>query len=1043
MSFRIPLLVVTSVALLFCFACGGGSINGTKTTFTISANVTGLTGTLVLADNGTDNLSITANGSTAFATKIASGSAYAVTVMTQPSGQTCTLGSNASGTATADVSVAVTCVASGTFTIGGTLSGLAPSSSVILQDNAADDLTVSANGTFTFATGLATGTTYLVTVKTQPAGETCTVVNGSGTVATSNITNVAVTCSAGNVTVTIGGTLTGLASGASIVLQNNGGDNLSLSTNQSFTFTTAVTAGSAYNVTILTQPTNQACTVTGGTGTANANVTTVLVTCLNEYFINGTLSGLATGQSVVIADNGAFDTLTLDANGGFQFGRPITAGGTYDVTVTTQPAGQTCTVGNGTGTANATVNNVTVTCSATTFTIGGTLAGLTSGTVTLADNGTFDSLPLSTNGTFTFTKQIAAGGAYAVTVGTQPAGQTCLVTNGTGVANANVTNIAVNCSVTVPLTLSVAVTGLAASTTLSVKDDQNATLTFSVDGTQQFSNTYTSGATYSVTVTAQPTGQLCSLGPNSSGTITANVIVTATCSASGNTFTIGGTLYDLSPNPSTTGTVLQNNTADNLTLTSNGAFVFATSVANGATYDVSVFTQPTTPDQNCTVLNGTGTAAANVTNVQVVCISEWTWVFGANTVRQGGIYTTPPLDPGSRWGASTWIDGSGNLWLFGGFGYDITGPLGAESVLNDLWEFTGGAWVWVAGSNSNGATGIYPASPGGTGTPGARSNAVSWIDSSGELWLFGGYGIDSLGLNADGLNDLWKFSGGQWFWEGGSNLAAQGGTYLAKGTPGGTPGGRYWSSGSLDAAGNFWMFGGLAYDVNKAQGSMNDLWKFDGTNWTWVSGSSSNGQQGIYTGGGAVPGGRTGQNSWIDSAGNFWVFGGNAIDSANNTGDMNDLWSFPIAGNTWTFVGGSTTFGAGGTYGTQGIPDVGNTPGGREFSTSWLTPSGDLWLLGGERLGGGLYNDVWKYSNGQWSWMDGSQSVSQLGVYPAQTGPPPSPTNEPGSRREGVSWTDSNGNLWLFGGYGLGSLPAGTGTHNGFESLQDLWEFQP
>ena len=74
------------------------------------------------------------------------------------------------------------------------MSGL--SGTVVLQDNGGDDLSVTANGSFTFATALASGAAYSVTVKTNPSGQTCTVSNGSGTVGSANVTNVAVTCTA-------------------------------------------------------------------------------------------------------------------------------------------------------------------------------------------------------------------------------------------------------------------------------------------------------------------------------------------------------------------------------------------------------------------------------------------------------------------------------------------------------------------------------------------------------------------------------------------------------------------------------------------------------------------------------------------------------------------------------------------------------------------------------------------------------------------------------------------------------------------------------
>jgi Putative esterase len=82
-----------------------------------------------------------------------------------------------------------------TFTVGGTVSGL--SGTVVLQDNGGDDLSVGANGSFTFATALAAGAAYNVTVKTNPAGQACTVASGSGTIGSADVTGVGITCGTG------------------------------------------------------------------------------------------------------------------------------------------------------------------------------------------------------------------------------------------------------------------------------------------------------------------------------------------------------------------------------------------------------------------------------------------------------------------------------------------------------------------------------------------------------------------------------------------------------------------------------------------------------------------------------------------------------------------------------------------------------------------------------------------------------------------------------------------------------------------------------
>ncbi len=77
---------------------------------------------------------------------------------------------------------------------GASSGALGLSGTVVLQDNGGDDLTINSNGSFTFATPVAQGATYSVTVLTQPSGQTCSVTNGSGTMGGANVTNVGVNC---------------------------------------------------------------------------------------------------------------------------------------------------------------------------------------------------------------------------------------------------------------------------------------------------------------------------------------------------------------------------------------------------------------------------------------------------------------------------------------------------------------------------------------------------------------------------------------------------------------------------------------------------------------------------------------------------------------------------------------------------------------------------------------------------------------------------------------------------------------------------------
>src|SRR5262249_23608821 len=136
--------------------------------------------------------------------------------------------------------VGVSCVAN-TFTVGGVISGL--SGSVVLSLNGTSTSTRSANGAFSFPAGAPNGAPYSVAVLTQPAGQTCTVSNGAGTVSGTDVTNVTVVCATN--TFSVGGTVSGLA--GTVVLQVNGGNNLIVSASGLFSFGAQLAEGSAYS----------------------------------------------------------------------------------------------------------------------------------------------------------------------------------------------------------------------------------------------------------------------------------------------------------------------------------------------------------------------------------------------------------------------------------------------------------------------------------------------------------------------------------------------------------------------------------------------------------------------------------------------------------------------------------------------------------------------------------------------------------------------------------------------------------------------------
>ena len=254
------------------------------------------------------------------------------------------------------------------------------------------------------------------------------------------------------------------------------------------------------------------------------------------------------------------------------------------------------------------------------------------------------------------------------------------------------------------------------------------------------------------------------------------------------------------------------------------------------------------------VLSGCGSSSTTTTTP--VTAIEWTWKNGSSTVGansgQPGVYGTVGVPaasnvPGGRSTSVTWTDKSGNLWLFGGQGFDSTG---AGGLLNDLWEFSPAnkEWTWTGGSSalgtvscsatdgSFGQSSVYGTLgvPATTNVPGGRSLSVSWTDSSGNFWFFGGVGYDSTGTLGY-LNDLWKFnpSAKTWTWVSGSDAVstADGGQPGIYGTLGSTaatntPGGRDGALGWTDSSGNFWLFGGFGFDSTDTPGDLNDLWSF-------------------------------------------------------------------------------------------------------------------------------------------------------------------------------------------------------------------------
>jgi hypothetical protein len=740
----------------------------------------------------------------------------------------------------------------------------------------------------------------------------------------------------------------------------------------------------------------QAITTGGGGGAGGGG---------GPFIISGTIISL-TGTGLILQNNGA-DTITIKGTGqSVAFAFPTAVTGKYSVTVVQNPSNpaQTCGVTNGSGTASANVINVVVACG-TVVTIGGTVTGLSGTGLTLQDNGG-DTITITGSGNvpFQFPTPLPTGSTYTVTILKQPVlpKQTCMLSNATGTANGVINNVQILCP--------------------------------------------------------QPT------------------------------FTIGGTLIGLVNGPGDTSELL-NNSGDNIFVTGNDTvFTFPTQVTANGAYNVSIFVDPTSQPQPCWIFFYTGIATSDVTSVLVDCQhNDWTWRSGPNSAGNNGAAALPPSNPdkntpGGRDYAAAWTDTSGRHWLFGGYGEELAGkhPPDLPGLLNDLWVFNEVTGGWIPANapittvdaagfvvsyptptvcglcsssgdltafesvNLAGVTGGAP----GSG-PGGRWGSVTWSDSAGNLWLFGGQGITTVTAGGAGvglLNDVWEWTPGavdvsqpaskyggsyieQGSWAGIKNVgtANNPGTYGNLGvSSGGFPGGRWGAGFATDAAGNVWMFGGQGFDSTGSLTLLNDLWKYNivGQTWTWMGPTNSNvGQNnGVYgTQGTALaanapgPGGRQTPVIWADNLGNIWLFGGLGLDSVgtrnpgslNGLGNgtvtaegalLNDLWEFNIASGQWTWVSGGGATGLAnlnGVYGTQLTGAAGNFPGSRWSGAGWSDSSGNLWLFGGWGYAStlaqstGFLNDVWEYvpALGQWVWWKGSNNVNQNGSYKTPNDP--------------------------------------------------------
>ena len=238
------------------------------------------------------------------------------------------------------------------FTVGGSITGLT-SGGLVLRNSGGDDLTIAAGAaSYTFSTALANGGSYFVSVLTNPGSppQFCTVANASGAIAGANVTNANMSCvTAYTISGTISGDLTIAVSGIGPILQNNGGDNLSIpilpasGVSAPFTFNIPLVTNTAFKVTQLLRarsPGQDCSNITPASGVVSSSSSNaVTITCVSASIV----------PRFAFVTNGTDNTVssyTIGASGVLAVGTAAVPAGAGPSSVSVYPGGRYAYVAN-------------------------------------------------------------------------------------------------------------------------------------------------------------------------------------------------------------------------------------------------------------------------------------------------------------------------------------------------------------------------------------------------------------------------------------------------------------------------------------------------------------------------------------------------------------------------------------------------------------------------------------------------------------------------------------------------------------------------
>jgi hypothetical protein len=341
------------------------------------------------------------------------------------------------------------------------------------------------------------------------------------------------------------------------------------------------------------------------------------------YAVHVSVTSLAgTGLQVQL---NAGETITIDeAAGTGDFTTKLAYGAAVAVRIAAQPQhlSQICTLGSFPSTVSGADVNVPITCSTNSFSVGGLVNGLTASGLMVTDGSTTTTL----NATATSYQFLELDGtSYDIEIAGQPTGETCVITKNMGkLDGASVNDATITCGTTL-YGLGGTISGLTGAG-LMITDGIDTASPLTGDTTFSFPTKLPDGATYQITVSAQPAGESCSVSGGGPATLSGPVSVSVLCASV--PYKLGGQVTGY------IGSGLQlTQGSDTVTVDSTGAFQFPTGIVPGATYDVIVATDPEGPAQHCVVTNPTGTMPGNdVTTISVTCANRVTprYTLGAN-----------------------------------------------------------------------------------------------------------------------------------------------------------------------------------------------------------------------------------------------------------------------------------------------------------------------------------------------------------------------------------------------------------------------------